>query len=123
MRLLFTMRTKLFRRAAPAVLAGLLLLLGAAPAAFASSGGETIGVTVPTGATCDTTCTPTTPPSDTGSGDQGGQGNQGNQGAEGSGGGLAFTGADIAAMTALAVLLVGIGTGLTVAGRRRRSHG
>jgi hypothetical protein len=57
------------------------------------------------------TTTPTT--TDAGAGGGGG----------GSGGGLAFTGANVLATATLALVLVGGGVGLTVAGRRRRSHG
>jgi hypothetical protein len=197
------MRTLFRRAAAPAIgtmLAGLALLLGAAPSVHASSGGETISVAVPGRVSCadssgtalgtnptlaigeSITCTlagfgagekvdvtfaatplatvtmdgngggtydftvpngvsagpqtltftgetskavatfgftvgaatpTTTPTSEAGGGSSGG----------GSGGGLAFTGADVLVPAGAALLLIGAGVGLTLAGRRRRSHG
>lgn len=60
-----------------------------------------------------TTTGPTTTSSDSGGGSGGG----------GSGGGLAFTGANVLALAGVALVLVGAGLGLRVAGRRRGSHG
>jgi hypothetical protein len=79
------------------VLAGLVVLLGPVPA-HADSGGETISVVIPS--------TTASPPgtSDAGSG----------------GGGLAFTGAYVLGPALGAALLIAVGVGLTVRGRRRR---
>jgi hypothetical protein len=82
------------------VLAGLVVLLGPLPAhADGGSGGETISVVIPS--------TSAAPPGTTST--------------EGSGGGgLAFTGAYVLGPALGAALLIAVGVGLTVRGRRRR---
>jgi hypothetical protein len=82
------------------VLAGLVVLLGPSPAfADGGSGGETISVVIPS--------TTASPPATTGTG-------------SGGGGGLAFTGAYVLGPVLGAALLIALGVGLTVRGRRRR---
>jgi hypothetical protein len=80
------------------VLAGLVVLLGPAPAyADGGSGGETVNVVIPS-----TTAPP--PGTSTGSGS----------------GGLAFTGAYLLGPAVGAAVLIALGVGLTVTTRRRR---